>query len=169
MLYANNYKSGVPRAELISRSWHWMKGFAANVNLMAGLMCAIAVFFYVIGPTSHIEEDLTVEGATARRLAEHGQLEYTVETELQHSSAIHAYNLKAAQDAAWEGIDPLIWLFMGLGFLLKFYAFVDQLVQPFTSLSIFVLSVRQVGHATAASTLASPIPGGSSATSSCKC
>ena len=44
-----------------------------------------------------------------------------------------------------EGIRvPLIWQ----GFLLKAYAFFDQAVQPFTNLSIFVLSIRQVSPAT---------------------
>ena len=33
---------------------------------------------------------------------------------------------------------------MGMGFMLKVYAFVDQFSQPFTSLSILVLSVGQV-------------------------
>ena len=36
------------------------------------------------------------------------------------------------------------WLLMGMGFMLKVYAFVDQFSQPFTSLSILVLSVGQV-------------------------
>ena len=58
--------------------------------------------------------------------------------------AIYGYNMDSAEGAAWHGIEPLMWLLFGMGFLLKFYAFVDQFVQPFISISIFVLSVRHV-------------------------
>ena len=79
----------------------------------------------------------------ARRLDEFDAF-YTADRMAQRSAAVVTYNIEGAEAAAWEGIEPLIWLFLGLGFLIKFYAFVDQFVQPYTSLSIFVLSVRQV-------------------------
>ena len=58
--------------------------------------------------------------------------------------AILDYSYTQAESAAYYGMEPLIWLGMALGFLFKFYAFVDQLVQPFISLSVFVLSIRGV-------------------------
>lgn len=68
----------------------------------------------------------------------------TAETEAERVSALYQYNLDSAEEAAWDGIEPLSWLLLGLGFLLKFYAFVDSTVRPFTTLSIFLLSIRQV-------------------------
>ena len=55
---------------------------------------------------------------------------WTVQSENERASAIYDYNLESAAAAAWDGNEPLIWLCFGLGFLLKFYAFIDQLVQP---------------------------------------
>ena len=69
---------------------------------------------------------------------------HTGESEAQRAHSVIEFTLGLAEDASWGGNDPLIWLCMGVGFLLKFYTFIDQLFQPFMSLSIFVLSIRQV-------------------------
>ena len=69
---------------------------------------------------------------------------YTGETELQRVEAMHDYFVMSAEDAAWLGMDPMLWMLLGMGFILKIYAFIDQAVRPFTQLSILVISVRQV-------------------------
>jgi hypothetical protein len=141
-LYALNYKSGVPHLELLRRTWSYAKSFAADANLRACafLLAAVYVYAYVLAGASNMDHGALNNG-TVRRLGE--ALDYTAETEAQHTQALFDYNVESGRDASWLGMEPLVWLLMALGFLLKFYAFVDQFFQPYTSLSIFVLSVRQ--------------------------
>ena len=104
----------------------------------------------VLKAAADVYEDRMEERAAAAGGGAHGRLlageslAYTLETEKQHHLADIEYNKWAAHEAAWHGIEPLIWLFMGIGFLLKFYACFDQTVQPFMSLYQFMISINQV-------------------------
>ena len=44
---------------------------------------------------------------------------YSADSEAAHSQAVIDYMIASAQAASWEGIEPLTWLFLSLGFLLK--------------------------------------------------
>ena len=48
-----------------------------------------------------------------RRLA--AAFEYTAGTEAERVSSAHEYNVLAAQAASWDGIEPLMWLLLGIG------------------------------------------------------
>jgi len=82
--------------------------------------------------------------ADGRQLEEGSALIYTAATMAQKTEAIIQNNIDTAVAASWSGIEPLIWLLLGTGFLIKFYTLIDQFVQPYMSLSVFVLAVKQV-------------------------
>ena len=163
-LYASNYKEGVPFRELFSRTWTWMEGFGISNNLTACSCILLAVGLYMVEPGTldgysayvlpsifHPESLEEVEaslshgasaGSTGRRLDD--SLDFTYRSEAQRLRAIHDYRVWSAEEARWDGIEPLMWLLLALGFLLKFYAFLEKTVMPFTRLYVLVLSIRQV-------------------------
>lgn len=128
-LYAFNFKASLPMPERVRRTWQWMKDYAADTNLYACVLLLTAVYLYFSneGSSSSMEPLLAEPSAGVTALTD----------------GVDA-NLQAAERAAWHGIEPLEWLFFGLGFLLKFFAFIDQLARPYTSISTIVLSVSQV-------------------------
>ena len=48
-----------------------------------------------------------------------------------------------ARAARWDGVEPLVWLLLALGFVAKLYAFLMKAAMAFTQLSILMLSVQQ--------------------------
>jgi hypothetical protein len=157
LIYARNYRSGVPAAELLRRTWAWMLYFDTGANLISCVLLCAGVGVYFVGGLNGNDGSVAGVAAAAAAAADDdaaaalraatrrlGGLEYTAETEHQRAEALLAHQLASAEAASWHSVMPLVWLFLGLGFLIKFSAFVNQTVQPYTSLSIFVLSVRHV-------------------------
>lgn len=164
-LYASNYKEGVPVGELFARTWTWMEGFGIRNNIASCscVLLAIALYFVEPGVMDGLSEHLlpaifqpeTLEDVKAqiaanshgRRIAEVADDElmgYTHKSEAQRMKALHDFHVWGAAEARWDGIEPLMWLLLGVGFLLKFYTFLEKTVMPFTQLYVLVLSIRQV-------------------------
>lgn len=71
-------------------------------------------------------------------------LRYTDLTEAERVFAVHDYNVNSALAARWDGVEPLVWLLLALGFFFKVYGFIMKASMSSTSLSILLLSVQQV-------------------------
>ena len=144
-LYAYNFKRTVTPGEKIVRTWAWMRSFGASINLLAILFLTSGIALYFSHASDPTFVGVAAPAPQQRALSAAAAAAATsAPRHLQGTSAEHALLLDGAHAAAIEGQEPLVWLLMGLGFMIKFYAFVDQFVQPYISLSIFVLSIRKV-------------------------
>jgi len=160
LLFASNMRSDVTTGVVMQRTWSWMKSFSVDTNVQASLLLAAAALVYwaeaeaVDKYTQHLVQahaSLSSLVRPARALqdaadeaAELPRWVYTKETEAERVGAITGNNIDSAVAASWDGIEPLAWLLLGIAFLFKCFAYMEQAVRPFTSLSVFLLSVRQV-------------------------
>ena len=129
----------------MNRTWAWMSGFSMTNNLLSCTLLTLAVGVYYADPNAFdAMEDAILPGVfhstDAHGTGAHGSLhgmgnglgdelgdgrrlaavlEYTAGTEAERISAAHDYNVLAAHAASWDGIEPLMWLMLGIGFLLK--------------------------------------------------
>jgi hypothetical protein len=150
-LYAFNFKSTLPVAERVRRTWAWMKYYAADINSYACALLLTAILLYTLNDPGGTLEVATEQVATEQVAVEQVAVELVGEPAVVGPRMLKPNgaddvnpDVLAAERAAWHGIEPLEWLFFGLGFLLKFFAFVDQAARPYTSLSTIVIEV--IGH-----------------------
>ena len=156
-----NHTVQISTYELVQRAWAWMNSFQMMTNLISCGFLAIGVGIYLLSDEASglrfpeikallDEISTSIHGDERRRLQLDPQLyipaggDYTAADEAVRGKARVDYMYQVAEAAAWHGPEPLMWLFIGVGFLLKFYAFFDQLVQPYMSLSVFMISITRV-------------------------